>query len=111
MTNKIKIGKDEVGHNLQFSHLKTLEAFNLTSAAGVNTSIAANYDVSLVITPLSGEAYVNIGTTVSGVPAAGETPGTVGVLIKNGASYTTIIRKGEKIAVSATCNICPLGEE
>ena len=54
---------------------------------------------------------MNIGKSITGTPSAGTSAGNVGILIKLGASYTTILRQGDKISVSATCNICPLGEE
>lgn len=106
-----KIAEDVYHNNLQFTHLDATAAFNLTSANSPNSSIAANSDKFVVITPLSGEAYVNIGKSITGTPSAGTSAGNVGILIKLGASYTTILRRGDKISVSATCNICPLGEE
>lgn len=100
----IKIAEDAYWNKLQYAHLKTADAITLAGAAS-NSSLASSTDAHVVITPTTAAAYVNIGTSVS-IPSSGD-----GLLIPYGSSYTTIIRKGEDIAVSAECQICPLGEE
>jgi hypothetical protein len=100
----IKIAEDAYWNKLQYTHLKTADAITLGSGAS-NSSLASATDAHVVITPTTAAAHVNVGVSVA-IPSSGD-----GLLIPFGTSYTTIIRKGEDIAVSAECQICPLGEE
>ena len=95
-----KIAEDKYQNKLQFSHINTASYSSVTTAVEWN----ANYDRHVVITPESADAWVKI-TATSNTPATSQ-----GFLIKNGASYTTIIRAGEYIGASAACNVVELGE-
>lgn len=110
----VKIAEDVYQNNLQFAHLNCVGtggrgATNLTSSTVWSTSS----DVHVVITPIAADAYVNITangvTTVAGsdVSTAGD---ATGKFIPFGGSYTTIIRKDERISASATVNVVELGE-
>ena len=97
----VKIAQDVYNNNMQFAHLDTDNAANLTTTA----SSTAFQGKHVVITPVSEDAWVQI--------SSGTITGTVntGKLIPFGSSYTTIIRSDEKIASSANVNVCPLGEQ
>ena len=96
----IKTAIDKYGNKLQFGHINTPVYQNITTAVQWDTS----FDRHVEITPVSADAWI-------GIESATFTPATnEGKLIKNGASYTTIIRKGEWIGASATVNVVELGE-
>ena len=107
-----KIAEDVYQNNLQFTHINCVgtggrAATNLTASTVWDTSS----DRQIVITPISTAAYVNI--TANGVTtvAAGTSTGdATGKFIPYGSSYTTIIRKNERISASATVNVVELGE-
>lgn len=103
-SNNVLLAKDRYFNIAQFAHVKTADAVTVGSASS-NSSLASTKDIYAVITPTTAAAYVNIGVSVA-IPTTGD-----GLLIPFGTSYTTIIRKGEDVAVSAECQICPLGEE
>ena len=94
----VKIAEDFYQNKMQFAHIDTANAANVTSTS------AAFAGKHVVITPVSSDAWIVIG-------AGSQSPSTnTGKLITFGSSYTTIIRAGEQIASSATVNVCPLGE-
>jgi len=94
----VKIAEDFYQNKMQFAHIDTANAANVTSTS------AAFAGKHVVITPVSSDAWIVIG-------AGSQSPSTnTGKLITFGSSYTTIIRKDEQIAASASVNVCPLGE-
>ena len=110
----VKIAEDVYQNNLQFTHINCVGtggrgATNLSSSTVWDTSS----DRQVVITPISTDAYINITangvTTVAGsdVSTAGD---ATGKFVPFGSSYTTIIRKNERISASATVNVVELGE-
>ena len=100
MGTPIKTAEDRYSNKLQFGHISTPDYQNVTSAVAFN----ADYDQHVQITPVAAASWI-------GIESATFTPATSeGMLIKNGASYTTIIRKGEWIGASTEINVCPLGE-
>ena len=97
---QVKTAIDTYSNKLQFGHVNTAEYENVTTAMEWN----ADFDTYVVVTPVSADAWI-------GIEAATFTPATnEGMLLKLGASYTTIIRKGEWIGASATVNVVELGE-
>ena len=97
---QVKTAIDTYANKLQFGHVDTSTYQNVTTAVEWD----ASYDRYIVITPTAADAWI-------GIEAATFTPATnEGMLIKNGASYTTIIRAGEYIGASATVNVVELGE-
>jgi hypothetical protein len=110
----VKIAEDVYQNNLQFTHINCVGtggrgATNLSASTVWDT----NSDRQVVITPISVGTYVNITangvTTVAGsnTSSAGD---ATGKFIPFGSSYTTIIRKNERISASATVNVVELGE-
>ena len=96
---QVKTAIDTYANKLQFGHLNTAVTAEITTAQVWD----ATYDRYIVITPTAADARIEIRATAV-------TPTTAGFLIKLGASYTTIIRKGEYIGASATVNVVELGE-
>jgi hypothetical protein len=97
---QVKTAIDTYANKLQFGHVDTSTYQNVTTAVEWD----ASYDRYIVVTPTAADAWIKI-TAATNTPATNE-----GMLIKNGASYTTIIRAGEWIGASATVNVVELGE-
>ena len=97
---QVKTAIDTYSNKLQFGHIDSSTYQNVTTAVEWD----ASYDRYIVITPTAADAWVKI-TATTNTPATDE-----GFLIKNGASYTTIVRAGEYIGASATVNVVELGE-
>ena len=96
---QVKTAVDTYSNKLQFGHLNTAVTAEITTAQVWD----ATYDRYVVITPVSADARIEVRATAV-------TPTTAGFLIRNGASYTTIVRAGEYIGASATVNVVELGE-
>ena len=100
MSTPLKTAEDTYQNKLPFGHISTPDYQNVTTAVEWN----ADFDKHVIITPVAADAWI-------GIEAATFTPAsTEGFLIKLGASYTTIIRKGEWVGASAEVNIVELGE-
>lgn len=100
----VKIAEDRYQNKLQFAHINSASAQNITTATQWDTS-----DRHVVITPVSADAYVTIAATAV-TPDGTGTGNSRGKFIPFGGSYTTIVRAGEYIGASAEVNVVSLGE-
>lgn len=101
----VKIAEDRYQNKLQFAHINSASAQNITTATQWDTTS----DRHVVITPVSADAYVTIAATAV-TPDGTGTGNSRGKFIPFGGSYTTIVRASEYIGASAEVNVVSLGE-